>query len=270
MHSHRITTSDDDADSESKKVGEAIVSWKPSLWKSQTNLVLRKSNPSGRIGGWIVSYFYWENFYPGSSWDCTLRIRMNGLKRWWRGWTRMPLVFSKCRLMLIQSWIEASSLNICPIIQYDALEPPHGASCSINIWSSGDIELRIVPISGGEQNRAFCFSPVCSAIPFLVGWVKFALRPFWPAETKQPEGIIRLQPILQLRCTFAKICPLVSFLKHFFFFLFLEHFYVSRSLVEFTTNWDVFAIVYHQWGNGSVEGELGSEGSLGGGGWGGS
>ena len=125
MHSHRITTSDDDADSESKKVGEAIVSWKPSLWKSQTNLVLRKSNPSGRIGGWIVSYFYWANFYPGSSWDCTLRIRMNGLKRWWRGWTRMPLVFSECRLMLIQSWIEASSLNICPIIQYDALEPPH-------------------------------------------------------------------------------------------------------------------------------------------------
>ena len=32
---------------------------------------------------------------------------------------------------------------------------------------------------------------------------------------------------------------------------------------EFATNWDVFWIVYHQWGNGSVEGSSGLRGLLG-------
>ena len=39
---------------------------------------------------------------------------------------------------------------------------------------------------------------------------------------------------------------------------------------EFATNWDVFWIVYHQWGNGSVEGSSGLRGLLGvDGSWGG-
>ena len=82
------------------------------------------------------------------------------------------------------------------------------AASMCKIWQTLVVILEKDFLDISEQGLLLCcFSPVhCSAMPFLVGWVKFGWGHPDQRGQDSPAGvIIRWKPILVLRCTLPKI-----------------------------------------------------------------